>query len=54
MKISIVAAQNGYVVQTSDTIKNNGTYVFSSLDIIKMLEFIGRIVIDKPVEVKEK
>jgi hypothetical protein len=54
MKITITAAQNGYIVQTADTIKNNGIYVYNNLEIIKMLEFIGRVIIDKPVEVKEK
>ena len=54
MKIEITAVENGYAVRTSDTIKNNGVYVFRSIDVFKMLEFIGQVVLDKRVEVKEK
>jgi hypothetical protein len=54
MKIEISEAANGYVVRASDTIKKNGSYIFRSVDILTMIEFIGEIVLDKKISVTEK
>lgn len=54
MKIEISEAANGYVIHASDTIKKNGLYVFRSVDILSMIEFIGEVVLDKKIKVTEK
>ena len=53
MKIEVTDVQNGYVIYVKDGIKRNGTYVFRNVDVLKMLEFIGEVVLDRKVEVKE-
>ena len=54
MKVEMIDTQNGYVIKVEGGIKRNGIYVFRQIDTLKMLEFIGEVVLDKRVEVKEK
>jgi len=54
MKIKIETTANGYVITTAETIKKNGVYVFRSIDVVNALEFIGEVLLDRKIEVKEK
>lgn len=54
MEIIVTTAANGFIVRADKTIKKNGTYIFRSIDILKLIEFIGEVILDKKVEVKER
>lgn len=54
IKLEMEETLNGFVLDISGSVKNNGKYVFRYLDIIKLIEFFGRLLLDKPVEVREK
>lgn len=52
--LRIAPTNNGYVVNIEGSIKSNGLYVFRSVDIIEMLEFIGLQILDKKIKVTER
>ncbi len=54
MKISIETTNNGYLVTIDQSLNKDGRHVFRSVDIMPMLEFVGTIINDKKVEVKER
>jgi hypothetical protein len=54
MKVEIADVQNGYIIFVKDGIKRNGTYIFRNVDVLKMLEFIGEVVLDRKVGVEER
>lgn len=54
MKISTETTNNGYLIIIEGSLKNNGRYIYRSIDILEMLEFIGGILNDKKVLVKER
>lgn len=54
MKILIEDTQNGYIIKIADGIKRNGVYIWRSIDVLKMLEFVGEVVLDRKVEVTER
>lgn len=54
MRLKVESTMNGYIVMFADTIKKNGTYVFESIDILRMLEEIGEVVLGKKVRVEER
>lgn len=45
---------NGYIIEVKNATKNNGQYVFRYIDVTQVIEFIGKVLLDKPVEVKER
>jgi len=54
MKLEIMDGQNGYIVKVIGGVKREGFYIFRLIDVIKMIEFIGEVLIDKRIEVTEK
>ncbi len=55
MKIEIRSTANGYVVKTDESyIDGFKEYVYRSIDVLSMLEFIGYVINDRKVIVKEK
>jgi len=48
-QVTIKEVSNGYLVEI-----DTKQYVYSYLDIFKMLEFIGKQIVGKPVKVEEK
>ncbi len=55
MKVEIKSVKNGYVVTTADiTGLGNSEYIFRSVDILPMLEFVGTLINDRKVKVVER
>ncbi len=55
MKIEIRSTANGYVVKTDESyIDGFREYVYRSVDIFPMLEFVGSLLNDRKVIVKER
>lgn len=54
MNITIDTTNNGYLVEIKSSLKNNGRYVFKSTETLLVLEFVGSILNDKKVAVKER
>lgn len=54
MKITIEEVDNGYVIRADGTVKKNGFYIWRSVDILPMLEFIGEVILDKKVKVERR
>lgn len=53
MKIVIQSVKNGFVVVTEGSMKDNGTTVHKATEELQMLEQIGKVILDKRVDVKE-
>jgi hypothetical protein len=53
-EIKIRFNSNGYTVVSDGFVKNNGDFVFKFTEEKGLLEHIGKIVLDKKVEVIEK
>lgn len=51
-KVTIQEVNNGYVVFLEDE-TNEREYVYSSVDTLKMLEFVGVCINGRKVDVKE-
>jgi hypothetical protein len=54
LELHVVETNNGFIVRVENTVRNNGVYVFRSVDDILMLEFLGKVVLDKNVSVERK
>lgn len=54
MKLKITEVENGFVIETVDTLKHNGVYIFKNTDELKMLEFVGEVILDRKLVVTEK
>lgn len=54
MKIVIETVTNGIIVEIEDGHIKPKEYVFRSIDILPMLEFVGEKINDKKVKVEER
>ena len=55
MKIEIRSTANGFIVKTDESyVDGFKEYVYRSIDVFPMLEFVGFLIIDRKIVVKEK
>jgi hypothetical protein len=52
MKITIEKLNNGYLVRVADALKANGPYVYKATEELKMLEDVGKAILDQRVKVE--
>lgn len=54
MQIEIETTNNGYIAEIKDSLRNNGRYVYRSIDVLSMIEFLGTVLNDKRITVQER
>lgn len=52
MKINIEKINNGFIVDISQSTKDNGRYSYRFLDSLQLLEKIGNLIAEQKVSVK--
>ncbi len=45
---------HGYLVTVKDSIRFNGEHVFKATEIIGMIEFVGKVILDRKIKVEER
>jgi hypothetical protein len=54
VNFKVKTINNGFIVEVQDAVKHGGIYVFKTTEELKLLEFLGQLLLEKRIAVTEK